>query len=554
MSTIAQTLQNAVRLHQTGDFASAERLYQEVLRAEPENFDALHLLGLVLHQTGHSNPAIERLQQALTVRPQSADAHYNLGNILRELRRPSEAAAAYQRAVQLRQNYPEAYYNLGNALNDLRQYAAAIDCYRRAAAQRPGYIKALNNLGNACLDLGRPAEALEAYQQTVRLNPQYAKGYNNLGNALRQLGRLQESADHCRKALELEPDNPESLNNLAAALLDLGEVNEALATFDQAIIARADYAEAHMNRGMAWLLTGDYERGWAEYEWRWRSKSFTPRPFEQPAWDGSDPSGRTILVHAEQGLGDTLNFIRYVPRLAERGAQVVLECPPALHRLLSEFAGVERLIKTDEPPPAFDFHVPLLSLPHLLGLSDPAQAAVVPYLFADDELRRMWRRELADLEGFKVGINWQGNRQHPKDRQRSIPLALFRPLFEVPGIQWISLQKGYGIEQLESLPERERILELGSRLDETSGAFRDTAAVVSELDLVITSDTALAHLAGALGAPVWLALSTAPDWRWQLTGDTTPWYPTMRLFRQPRQGDWASVFAEAAAALRDRAV
>jgi Tfp pilus assembly protein PilF len=470
--------------------------------------------------------------------------------MLREWGQAAEAAAAYWQAIALRPNYPEAHYNLGNALHDLRQFAAAIDSYRQAVAQRPGYTKALNNLGNACLDAGRPAEGAEAYRQTLRLNPNYAKGHSNLGNALRQLGQLDESVASCRRALELEPDNPEALNNLAAALLDQGQADASLAAFDRAIALRPDYAEAHMNRAMAWLLTGDYQRGWPEYEWRWRSKSFVPRRFVQPQWDGGDPAGRTILVHAEQGLGDTLHFVRYLPRLAQRGARVLFECPAALHKLLADFPGIESLHRTDEPPAPFDVHVPLLSLPHRLGLLNPTDASEVPYLAANAALCNRWRQELASLPGRRIGINWQGNPQHPKDQQRSFPLREFAPLLEIPGVQLVSLQKGFGIEQLAALPQAERIVNLGARLDETSGAFMDTAAVVKELDLVITSDTALAHLAGAVGASVWVVLSTTPDWRWQLSGETTPWYPTMRLLRQTAMGDWAGVFERIRTELR----
>jgi tetratricopeptide (TPR) repeat protein len=552
MPTIAEALAAAVGLHQRGELAAAEPIYRQVLAADPRNFDALHLLGLVLHQTGRGDQGSELLKQALEINPTSPEAHYNLGNMLRETGRPADAAAAYTRAIQLKPHYPEAHYNLGNALMDLRQSAAAIASYRQALEQRPNYLKALNNLGNACLEAGRPAEAAEAYEQALRLRPDYAKGHSNLGNALRQFGRADEAAESCRRALSIEPDNPEALNNLAAALVDLGQIDEARNSFDQAIALRPDYAEAHMNRAMAWLLAGDYVRGWAEYEWRWRSKAFAPRHFSQPTWDGSDPHGRTILIHAEQGLGDTLQFIRYLPRLAERGARVWFGCPAVLHTLLARFPGVERLVRNDESPPGFELHAPLLSLPYLLRLPEPDRAGPVPYLFADERLRQKWRSEIATLEGMNVGINWQGNPQHPKDRQRSFQLSEFAPLAELAGIQLVSLQKGHGQEQLATFPHTSRAIDLGSRLDETAGAFIDTAAVARELDLVITSDTALAHLAGAVGANVWLVLSTTPDWRWGLHGETTPWYPTMRLLRQTTPGDWSGVFRRIAAELQRR--
>jgi tetratricopeptide (TPR) repeat protein len=582
MPSIPEALQTALRQHQAGNLAAAAEIYRQVLSAEPRQLDALHLLGLASHQMGRSDQALHYLGEALRLKPGFPEAHYNLGNVLRDLGRPAEAAASYARAVQYRPDYAEAHFNLGNTLHEQQQLAAAAEAFRRALECRPNYLKALNNLGNTLLDLNRPAEAAECYQQSLRLNANYAKGYSNLGHALRQLNRLEESVAACRRSLELEPENPEALNNLAAALMDQGTMEAALAAFDRALEVRPDYAEAHMNRAMAWLLAGD-ERGWAEYEWRWQSKAFVPRGFAQPRWDGSPPAGRSILVHAEQGLGDTLHFVRYVPALAARGGRVLFECPAALHRLLSSVPGIDRLLPAGSPLPEFEVHAPLLSLPYLLskevgaadrnsgefrysdedrpvaefartppgglGVDILSHAASVPYLSADPGLVERWRHELAQIEGFKVGINWQGNPDHPKDKQRSIPLAEFLPLAAIEGVRLLSLQKGHGIEQLAGLSDPDLIVDLGSRLDVASGAFMDTAAVLLSLDLVITSDTALAHLAGALGVPVWVALPTAPDWRWQLDGDDTPWYPSMRLFRQTEHGDWPGVFRRISAAL-----
>lgn len=551
MPTVAEALAMAVAHHQQGRFAQAEQIYRQVLQVEPRQHDAWHLLGLALHQQGSSDAAIQHIHEALRLKPDFAEAHYNLGNILRERDRPAEAAASYQQSLQYRPNSAETHYNLGNALNDLRQYAMAAESFEEAVRLKPNYQKALNNLGNCYMDLGRHADAARIYEQVISLYPTYAKGYCNLGNALRQLGRLDESATACRRAMELEPDNTEAMNNLAAALLDQGKMDESLAAFERAIAMRPDYAEARMNRGMAWLSIGDWRRGWEEYEWRWRSKAFIPRGFPQPLWDGSPLAGRTILLHAEQGLGDTLQFVRYVAAIHGAG-RLILECSPALHRILANFPGIDQLVAIGAEPPSFDVHAPLMSLPYVLGLTEPEQMNRVPYLHADPSLIEHWRRELQSLPGFKVGINWQGNRQHPKDWQRSLPLSHFLPLAEIPGMRLISLQKNAGIEQLQSLSDPSLVVDLGSRLDEQSGPFMDTAAVLKCLDLVITSDTALAHLAGALGVPVWVVLSTCPDWRWLLQGEKTAWYPTMRLFRQATLGDWDPVFTEVAAGLRER--
>jgi tetratricopeptide (TPR) repeat protein len=551
MPTIPQALAAAVKHHQAGQLAQAEQIYRQVLAVDPRQFDAWHLLGLVLHQAGQSDEGVRHIREALRLNPDFPEAHYNLGNVLRDLRRPAEAAACYQQALRWRPDSAETHYNLGNALNDLRQYGLAAESYERALRLKPDYQKALNNLGNCYMDLERHADAADCYRRVLDLNPGYAKGHTNLGNALRQLGRLDESVAVCRRAIELEADNSEAHNNLAAALLDQGQLDAALAEFDEAIHLRPDYAEARMNRGMVWLQKGDYRRGWEEYEWRWRSKAFVPRGFAQPLWDGSPLAGRTILLHAEQGLGDTLQGLRYVPEVKRRGGTVLLECSKVLHRLLAELEGVDRLIAQGAELPPFDVHAPLLSLPHLLDLPEPGQLRKVPYLRPDPALLPSWRERLAALPGFKVGINWQGNPKYPSDRQRSIPLPALLPLAEIPGVRLISLQKNAGVEQLQQLTDPSLVLDLGRELDNESGPFMDTAAVMCCLDLVITVNTAICHLAGALAAPVWVLLSTAPDWRWLTHGHTTDWYPSMRLFRQREAGQWGPVIEEVAKTLRE---
>jgi hypothetical protein len=298
---------------------------------------------------------------------------------------------------------------------------------------------------------------------------------------------------------------------------------------------------------------GHFEQGWPSYEWRWKCKEFgSMPPLRAPLWDGSPLDGRTILIHAEQGLGDTLQFIRYVPLVQQRGGRVIMMCQPPLMRLLAHCPGIERLIPHGETPPEIDLHVPLLSLPKLLGTTVESVPADGPYLDADSDLVEIWRHRLAAYPGFKIGIAWQGNPKFRLDRIRSIPLAQFAPLADVPGVHLLSLQKGAGGEQLAAPERRFPVTDLGCQLDETTGAFMDTAAVMKNLDLVITSDTSIAHLAGALGVPVWVALNDVPDWRWLLNRDDSPWYPPMRLFRQRRTGHWEDVFDRIAEALRER--
>jgi hypothetical protein len=302
---------------------------------------------------------------------------------------------------------------------------------------------------------------------------------------------------------------------------------------------------------LAWLVSGDLERGWPEYEWRWRTKDFPRRSFAAPRWDGEALEGRTILLYAEQGLGDTLQFIRYAPLVQRRGGVVLVEAQPALVPLLKSCPGIDQLVPSGSPLPDFDVQVPLLSLPALLHTTRDTVPADMPYLSADPARSERWAAELRGIPGFRIGIAWQGNPTYRDDRHRSLPVKHFEPLARLPGVRLVSLQKGFGREQLASVPDW-NVLDLADRLDEAGGAFMDTAAVMQHLDLVVTSDTAIAHLAGALGVPVWVVLPFARDWRWLLDREDCPWYLTMRLFRQKRWGDWDELFTRVAQAVQSR--
>jgi hypothetical protein len=331
----------------------------------------------------------------------------------------------------------------------------------------------------------------------------------------------------------------------------LGDAAGGLTAFAEALRLRPDYPKARTNRALALLQTGDYEQGWREYEWRWRTDDFTLRDFGRPRWDGSSLKGRVILLHAEQGLGDTLQFIRYAPLVQQRGGVVVVEAPPRLLPLLGRCPGIDRLVARGAALPEFDVEAPLLSLPALFGTTAATIPAPIPYLSTDPQRGEHWSVELRALAEFKVGIAWQGSPTYRGDRQRSVPLRHFEPLARVPGVRLVNLQKGHGSEQLESVAANWGVVDLGPRLDEGAGAFEDTAAVMAQLDLVICSDTSVAHLAGALGVATWLALPLACDWRWGQKGETTPWYPAMRLFRQKHWGNWDEVFARMAAELHE---
>jgi hypothetical protein len=375
------------------------------------------------------------------------------------------------------------------------------------------------------------------------------EGPNNLGLALADLGRHAEAEESYREALRLDPGYAEAHANLGSLYKDQGKLEEALACYQAALWLDPQSASTHYNRSLAGLKAGDYEKGWLAYEWRWRRGKVPPRPFRQPRWDGSPLGGRTILLWMEQGLGDMIQFIRYAPLVQQQGGTVVVECPGFLVPLFSTCKGIDRLVAEGEPLPAFDVQVPLMSLPGLLGTTLATVPAEEFYLQAEPSRVEVWSERLAGVGDFKVGVVWQGNRHHPGDRWRSFPLASLAPLAGVEGVRLVSLQKGPGVEQLREWGKRFPILELEG-LDAEGGAFLDTAAVMKNLDLVVTADTACAHLAGALGVAVWVALSGAADWRWLCGREDTSWYPGMRLFRQERLGEWRAVFERMAAQLR----
>ena len=480
--------------------------------------------------------------------------HANLGNALKDQGKLDEAVACHRQALALKSDDAKAHNNLGVALKDQGKLDEAVACYRRALALKPDYAEAHNNLGIALGEERKLDEAIACYRRALALTPDFAEAHHNLGHVLSDQEKLDEAVASYRRALALKPDYAEAHNNLGVALNHQGKLTEARACYRQALARKPDYAEPRWNQCLLTLLSGDFERGWAEYEMRWQAKQhFQRRDFAQPLWDGRPLAGRTILLHAEQGLGDTIQFVRYAPHVKHEGGTVLLECPAELVRILQSCAGIDRVLTPGCPLPPFDVHAPLLSLPRILQTTLRTVPAAIPYLHADAALTRSWQQELGGTEQFKIGIVWQGNPRFGKpacrsaDQKRSIPLAQFEPLARVPNVRLFSLQKGYGTEQLAGLQSVRGIVELGDRL----GDFMDTAAVMMNLDLIISADTSPVHLAGALGRPVWAALPLVPCWRWLLEREDSPWYPTMRLFRQKRFGEWDEVFERMASALRE---
>lgn len=432
----------------------------------------------------------------------------------------------------------DAWFVLGVATQLRGKLADSVAYYRNAVRFVPGNAEAWNNMGASLSSLKQPEEAEPCLRKALELEPRYAQAHNNLGNVLAAQGRFDEAVACYHRALHFKPDYAEVFDHLGLALQSQGKLEQAVVWFDKAIENAPDSGTIHMNCALACLQRGDFARGWTEYEWRFRCREHPILAQGKPFWDGSPLEGRPILLWAEQGLGDSIQFIRFAPAVAERGGCVIVTCPEALTTLLKTCPGVDMVIAQGSTAPEYDCHAPLMSLPRLLETTVQSIPAQVPYLKADPAAVLRWHEELGAAEGLKVGIAWQGNRDHKKDRQRSFRFDLFESLAQIEGVRLFSLQKGSGVEQLDKAAGRFPVVDLGRRL----GDLSDTAALIANFDLVIAPDTAVAHLAGALGVPVWVALQFSSDWRWLLDCEDSPWYPTMRLFRQNRWNDWGEIF------------
>ncbi|TWB27550.1 Flp pilus assembly protein TadD [Nitrospirillum bahiense] len=533
--------------HALGHLADSIIAYQRILFLQPGDADAHLRLGLSRQALGQLPGAIAAFRMAAALKPADADIRVTLGMALEAAGDTAAALAAYADAIRRDTDNAPAFLGLGNALADQGRAAEAMAAYARALHLAPDWPDALTNLGLALQADGQLDQALALHRRAVQLAPDAANVHVNLGTALQLAGQGAAAVGSYRRAVALAPGDATGLSNLGQALAEQGQVSEALAIHDQAAALAPDNGVVRFNQALAWLLAGDYARGWPAYTWRWRGgvDELADRGFAVPEWRGEDLAGRTLLVHAEQGLGDTLQFVRFLSRLPDDGRVVLEVQPPLLALLRSGLAPSDvDVVARGRPLPAFDLHVPLMSLPAALGIQEAAGLAMpAPYLAAEADRARAWAGRLG-ADALNVGLAWSGNPRHRADRLRSMPLAdLAGPLAALPGVTLWPVQA-------DRRRGDEEVLAALGVADVALDGFTDTAALVAGLDLVITVDTAVAHLAGALGRPVWLLLPYAPDWRWRLNSRDTPWYPTTRLFRQERQGNWAPVIRQVVASLK----
>lgn len=499
--------------HQKGQMAQAQAAYNEALRLQADHFEALHLSGVLAAQTKNLTQALGLIDKSLAINAGNVSAWNNRGNTLREMKRFQDAVESYDKALALKPDYAEAYYNRGNVLRDSGQYAAAVDSYDRAIGLRSDYAEAHNSRGNALRDLLQPQAALQSYEKAISLRSDYAAAYSNRG----------------------------------AALGDLKHYAAAIRSYDTAIALDPNYAAARLDRSLDLLKTGNLQLGWVEYEWRWIDKSEdVSRRFPHPRWTGAEPlNGKTILLHSEQGLGDTIQFCRYAKLVSDFGARVILEVQESLMRVLTSLEGVEQLVARGKPLPPFDYQCPLISLPLAFKTRLENIPSADAYLTPLPDKVAQWQARLGEKTHPRVGMVWSGSAAHKNDHNRSIRLAdLIKSL--PSGIQYVSLQKEVREADQHTLTSHSGILDLGREIKD----FTDTAAVCELMDVVVSVDTSVAHLAGALGKAVWVLLPFNPDWRWLTDRNDSPWYSSVRLFRQSRIGDWSDVISRMGEALK----
>lgn len=548
---VRQLFERGWALHQKQQLPEALALYAQVLQLQPAHFDALHLSGVAAAQGRDLPRARECMTQAISAHPQHAVAYVNRAAVLQDMGLWQAALADYDSALARQQGQPgeaDSHNHRGTVLKELRSYPEALQSYDRAIQLEPGRANFHNNRGIVLRVAGNYLEALAAFDRALALQPAYAQAFNNRGNTLNNLGRLEEALQSYERAMALEPECATFHTNCGNILQELQRPDAALQRYRQA--TRLDPADAHArwSLSLALLQLGEFGEGWPAYESRWERADYRERRSAhclQPRWDGAqDIHGKTILIHAEQGLGDTLQFCRYATEVARRGGKVLLEVQPPLRSLMQGLPGVVQVLSPGEPIPVFDLQCPLLSLPLAFQTRLDRIPAAVPYLRASPAKLAQWQGALGPRPRPRVGLVWSGSSGHPHDHKRSIALADFLTLLPAE-VQPVSLQKEVREADRPALQARPDLLHFGEALAD----FSDTAALCALVDVVVCVDTSVAHLAGALGRPVWLLLPTNPDWRWLLDRPDSPWYPSARLFRQTVPGQWGDVLQDVRRAL-----
>lgn len=524
------------------EFNQAIASYQKSLQIKPQHYQSQYNLGVLYQNQGKLAEAIDCYQKSIHLQPNHGDAYYNLGVIHHQQGKLAAAIPFYQKAIEIKPNYAAAYYNLGIIFKQQNKLAAAIDSYQKSLQFQPHNPDAYNNLGNIFKDQRKFTEAINCYHKALQLKPDYADAYHNLGVAFKEQGNLAQAIASYEKAIQLKPNYPEAYNNLGNAWKGQGKLKKAIASYQKAIQLKPDHSDAHFHLSTAFLLTENFEQGWQEYQWRFSKTEPIKKPLSSPMWQGQSLSDNHLLLWSEQGLGDTIQFVRYALLLSQQGFKITIATHFLLLRLFQECltSSVKVINQDKDDLSLYNNHISLMSLPRVLKTTLNNIPTAIPYLKSPENIPESLK--LPKSPRLKIGIVWASNKSNRQlYEQKSIPVELFfqvyDELLESDQISLWSLQVGEDASQIQPWLNNNLIHNVSPLLKN----FVDTVCVIEQLDLVITVDTAVAHLAGAMGKPVWVLLPFIPDWRWLLNRQDSPWYPSMKLFRQPRAGDWQTV-------------
>lgn len=531
--------------------------YQQILNLNPNNFEAAFSCGTEYYKLQNFDQALVWYQKACVINPLCHQAHYNQAVIYGNRNELEKAQQLYEQAISICPTYVRAFVMLGDTLNKLHKIDESIQQYKNALAIESTCFDAHLHLARIYMNKHLFDLSLNHFEKAIEQHPRDQQALLDYANTLNMVNNLDRAFEVYHQLNALNPNQPSILYNLAYTYKKIGKIKEAQQYYDRVLSLKPDYAEAHFGLSLTYLLTGDLKKGFEEYEWRWDKDEHPKRNLSKPVWDGSYLYGKTILLHCEQGLGDTYQFIRYAQIAHDRGGRVVVASQDQLIQILKLVPYIDQVVSLFGDLPPFDVHAPLMSLPYIIGTTLDTVPANIPYLYARPDLIELWKHKLSSDKNFKIGICWQGNSNYSTPFLRhavaakSVPATIFATLGSVQGVSIYNLQKVTGTDQINNLPQGFILHSFDNEFDATHGRFMDTAAVMKNLDLVITIDTSIAHLAGGLGVPVWVLLPEPPDWRWMLAGSTTPWYPNMRLFRQPSIGDWTSVILDIHDALEE---
>ena len=573
LDRIASLAKKGKAFHQQNNFVEAQEIYEEILLIQPGHFDTLSLLGslfaqikkyseaikylskalkinsndartqcnqgIVLKELKRFDEALSSFDQAITIEPSYADAFNNQGIVLMELKRFDEALSSYDQAIMIEPRFAQACYNRGNTLIELKRFDEALSSFDQAIKINSNHLNAYNNKGIVLKLLKRFDEALSVYDQAISIKPDYPKTYYNQGKTLQELNRHNEAVVSYDHAISIKPDYLDAYNNLGNIFQELKQFDKALANYNHAISIDPDYADAYFNKSTLLLLRGDYREGWQLYEWRWKQKHNINalRSYKKPLWIGNESlTNKTLLIIIEQGFGDYIQFIRYALLAEQLGAKVILEVPLVLMKLTSTLKGHFIFVESGKLLPEFDYYCPVVSLPLAFKTSVETIPAALPYLYVDEAKKQQWNKRLVKQSRLRIGIVWAGNPDHKNDHNRSLLLKKFSSLLRLP-FEFHSLQKDIREVDAQTIINFPHIYQHQDELHD----FSDTAALIDAMDIIISVDTSVAHLAGAMGKKLWLLLPYLPDFRWMLDREDSPWYPSARLYRQEKINDWNSV-------------